>query len=97
LIRLPGAHNQKGIHKFLFQIAISYKEQKIAVEFIIDLLGIKTPELFAVHLTEKDEKFQEDHVAVKDFAEKLQKFIKENQLKHQLLSQMEKILVRNIH
>jgi len=43
--------------------------------------NLRPPELFAVHLTEKDEKFQEDHVAVKDFAEKLQNFIKEKPAK----------------
>ena len=93
MFRLPGASNQGGIHRFLFQIAAHYKERKNAVEFLTDLLKVENPELFAVCLTKESLK---DEAAVHKFTQELQNFIIQNHLKHKLLSQMKEILVRNV-
>ena len=93
LFRLPGASNHRGIQRFLFQVAVHYKER---VEFLTDLLKVGSPELFVVCQTESGERSREDDTAVCDFKQELRKFISENKLKNQLLHQMKEILVRNI-
>lgn len=75
------------------QIAAHYKESMEAADFVTDLLKVETPELFAICQTKCGKKC-DDEAAVHVF---MQNFIVENQLKHQLLQQMTKILVRVIH
>ena len=89
--RLPGASNQKCIHKLLFQIAEHYKKQEREIDFVVDLLDVEAPELFAIRVTEGGE---EDKQAVTDFEQDLSHFIAQNHLNHKLLSIMEEILVR---
>ena len=95
LCRLPGASNQKCVHRFLFQIAEHYKEQKKAIDFVVDLLEVDVPELFAVRMTVSVDETQKDKGAVSDFKRELQMFITQNELKHKLLSKLKEILVRN--
>ena len=93
--RLPGASNQKCVHRFLFQIAEHYKEQRKAIDFVVDLLEIDVPELFTVRMTVSGDEFQKDKGAVSEFKRELQVFIFQNALKHKLLSNLREILVRN--
>jgi len=67
-----------------------------AADFVIDLLKVETPELFAVCLRKSGEKSENDEAAANAFIQDLQNFIVKNQLKHKLLSEMKEILVRNV-
>ena len=96
-LRFLGANNQRSVHKFLFKIAQHYKERKNAIGFLTDLLKVKTPEHFAVCQTDSGEKSKEDDTAYQGFVPSLQSFIVENELKHQLLSHMKEIMVRDIY
>jgi len=89
LVRLPGASNQTCVHRFLFQIAENYKEQKKELDFVFDILKVDVPELFA-------EVSQQDEAAVTNFVRDLKKFVVQNKLKHKLLTEMKEILVRTI-
>ena len=87
--RLPGASNQKCVHRFLFQIAEHYKKHKKELDFVFDILKVDVPELFA-------EVSQQDEAAITNFVRELKKFIIDNKLKHKLLTEMKEILVRTI-
>ena len=87
-IRLTCASRQTCIHRFLLQIAEYYKEQGKTIDFVYDILKVEVPDLFAVES-------QNDEEAVTKFVQELHTFIAQNQLKHKLLSNMKKVLVRN--
>ena len=87
-IRLTCASRQTCIHRFLLQIAEYYKEQEKTIDFVYDILKVEVPDLFAVDS-------QNDEEAVTKFVQELHTFIAQNQLKHKLLSNMKKVLVRN--
>ena len=87
-IRLPCASTQTCIHRFLLQIAEHYEEKNKAIDFVYDILKVEVPDLFAVES-------QNDEEAVTNFVQDLHTFITQNQLKHKLLSNFKKLLVRN--
>ena len=94
-LRLPGASSQKCIHRFLFQIAEHYREEEKAIDYVLELLNIKAPALFAVRQTESGEESQMDKEAVDEFKHDLWNYIAQNNLNHKLLSVMKEIMVRN--
>ena len=93
--RFPGASNQNFLHRLLFQIAEHYQKQERAIDFVVDLLDVEVPGLFAVCVSESGEESVTDKKAVADFNQDLRHFIAQNHLNHKLLSTMEEILVRN--
>ena len=87
--RFSGAHVHSFILDFLQSVAKRYQGSGRAKNFVLDLLAIRVPNLFAI---ERGEEAAGEEVQ-KNFKTFLQDFIRRNDLNHALLSDMNVIMV----
>jgi hypothetical protein len=76
----------------LIKIAAHYQQKQKASQFIPELLQLGVPNLFLIQLDSNGQKSQQDELAVTEFEHDLQKFIRRNELRYDLLSQTKQML-----
>ena len=91
VMRFGGARNHFFLLDFLQSVATGYLADRRQKEFILDLLQLSVPKLFAVE--EGCEDAAEDMEVTKKFTFFLRSFISRHALKHSILTQMTAILV----
>ena len=95
VVRFGGARNHFFLLDFLKAVAAGYLSDKRQQEFVVDLLQLKVPKLFAVEEgadgPEAAEK--EDTEVARRFSVFLRAYINRNALKHSILNQMSTLLV----
>lgn len=94
VLRFGGARNHFFLLDFLQSVATQgYQADKRQKEFVLDLLQLKVPKLFAVEEGCEDLTDYMDKEVAKKFTSFLRIFINRNALKHSILIQMTAILV----
>lgn len=91
--RFGGASNHFFLLDLLKSVASGYLADKRQTEFILDLLQLKVPKLFAVEKEADEMAEKEDMEVAKKFSLFLRGFISRNALKHSILTQMTALLV----
>lgn len=87
--RVPGAHNQHFILNFMTSIGATYTMDSRSADFILDLLAVKVPKLFAV----SDVGCALGVAVQKEFSMYLHSYIQTNGLKRDMMKSIDKILV----
>ena len=90
MFRIPGAH---FLLNFIKNIGAIYTKECRSVDFILDMLAMKSPKLFAL----PNEECAPSVLVQKDFTEYLHGYILCNGLKHDLIRRISRILVRCYH
>ena len=91
--RWPGARNQFFLLHFLKSVSNSYFTEARPAAFVVDLLQLKVPKLFAVE-EESDEMAEKEDLEVsRRFCYFLRGYINRHTLKQSLLAQMSTLLV----
>ena len=98
VLRFGGARNHFFLLDFLKSVADSYLVDKRQKEFVLDLMQLKVPKLFAIEEGAEDpEDVEKEDVEVgKQFTIFLRSYINRNALKHSILTQMTSLLVRTM-
>ena len=87
--RVPGAQNQHFILNFIKSIGEMYTMDSRSADFILDLLAVKVPKLFAVSYAE----CTLDVAVQNEFSIYLHSYIQMNGLKRDMMKSIDKILV----
>ena len=93
VVRFGGARNHFFFLDFLRLVASSYVANRRQKEFVLDLLRLSVPKLFAVDEGCDNATEMEDKEVAKEFTFFLSSFISRHALKHCIMTQMTAIMV----
>ena len=92
--RFGGARNHYFLLDFLKSVSNSYLTEGRQGEFVINLLQLKVPKLFAMEEGSDEIAEKEDLEVARRFSLFLRAYINRHALKHSILGQMSTLLVR---
>ena len=93
VVRFGDARHHFFLLGFLESVAAGYLTDKRQKEFVLDLLQLNVPKLFAVEEGADEATEKEDVEVGKNFSIFLRNFINRHALKHSILTKMTDILV----
>ena len=96
VLRFGGARNHIFLLSFLKSVSHAYTADERHNDFILDLLQLKVPELFAVEEETDESAGQVDMEVAKNFSEFLNCYVQRHVQKHIILSHTAAIMV-SIH
>jgi hypothetical protein len=91
--RFGGARNHYFLLDFLKNVSNSYLSEKRQSEFVVDLLQLKVPKLFAMEEGSDEIAEKEDLEVGRKFSFFLRAYINRHALKQSILAQMSTLLV----
>lgn len=93
VVSFGGASAHVYLLDFLKSVADSYLKDKRQQQFVMDLLQLKVPKLFAVEEGANETIEKEDETVARKFSAFLRNFINRHALKNSILNQMTTLLV----